>query len=69
MRAGDIVTFGLYTLHGSTTNTTNRFRISCDVRFQPALRADGRALGGRAAAGHYASALVPMAESRKRWGL
>ena len=24
---------------------------------------------GRAAAGHYASALVPMAESRKRWGL
>ncbi len=35
-RAGDILTFGLYTLHASTTNTTDRYRLSCDVRFQPA---------------------------------
>ena len=69
VRAGDVVTFGLYTLHGSTTNTTNRFRISCDVRFQPASEPMDERWAGRAAAGHYASALIPMAESRKRWGL
>ena len=69
VRAGDIVTFGLYTLHGSTTNTTNRFRLSCDVRFQPASEPMDKRWAGRAGGGHYASALTPMAESRKRWGL
>lgn len=34
-QAGDIVIFGLYTLHASTVNMTNRFRLSCDTRFQP----------------------------------
>lgn len=33
---GDVMIFGMYTLHASTTNTTNRYRLSCDVRFQPA---------------------------------
>ncbi|MDE0447325.1 MAG: phytanoyl-CoA dioxygenase family protein [Spirochaetaceae bacterium] len=69
VRAGDVVTFGLYTLHGSTTNTTNRFRISCDVRFQPASEPMDERWAGRSPGGHYASALVPMAQSRKRWGL
>lgn len=35
-QAGDVLTFGLYTLHASTTNTTDRYRLSCDVRYQPA---------------------------------
>ncbi len=35
-RAGDVMIFGMYTLHASTTNTTDRYRLSCDVRFQPA---------------------------------
>ena len=35
-QAGDILTFGMYTLHASTTNTTDKWRLSCDVRFQPA---------------------------------
>ena len=33
--AGDVVIFGLQTLHMSTANLTDRVRISCDVRFQP----------------------------------
>ena len=69
VHAGDIVTFGLYTLHGSTTNTTNRFRLSCDVRFQPASEPMDERWGGDAVTGHYASAAIPMAESRKQWGL
>jgi hypothetical protein len=35
-RAGDIVMFGMRTVHMSTANTTDRVRISCDIRWQPA---------------------------------
>jgi hypothetical protein len=35
-RAGDVILFGMHTMHASTTNLTNRFRLSCDIRFQPA---------------------------------
>ena len=35
-RAGDAVIFGMHLMHASTTNLTRRFRLSCDVRFQPA---------------------------------
>ena len=38
-RAGDVVVFGMRTLHMSTANTTDRVRISCDVRWQPAADA------------------------------
>eukprot|EP00927_Polykrikos_kofoidii_P072736 TRINITY_DN68825_c0_g1_i1.p1 TRINITY_DN68825_c0_g1~~TRINITY_DN68825_c0_g1_i1.p1 ORF type:complete len:391 (-),score=68.68 TRINITY_DN68825_c0_g1_i1:20-1108(-) len=42
-RPGDVVFFGLHTLHGSAVNRTDRWRISCDVRFQPACEpADAR---------------------------
>ena len=72
VKPGDILTFGLYTLHASTTNTTNRFRLSCDVRFQPASEpADERWVGAQPK-GHYAWSKTPgisMAEARKRWGV
>jgi len=35
-QAGDIVIFDIRTIHASTANTTNRFRISMDTRWQPA---------------------------------
>lgn len=34
--AGDVIVFGMHTLHMSTANLTDRVRVSCDVRFQPA---------------------------------
>ena len=34
--AGDIMVFGMQTLHMSTTNVTNRARISADTRWHPA---------------------------------
>ena len=36
VRAGDVIVFGMRVLHMSTTNLTQRVRISCDVRWQPA---------------------------------
>ncbi len=44
---GDVVVFGMDTLHMSTVNTTARFRISCDTRWQPASHpVDERWAGG-----------------------
>eukprot|EP01060_Flectonema_neradi_P014024 TRINITY_DN20746_c0_g1_i1.p1 TRINITY_DN20746_c0_g1~~TRINITY_DN20746_c0_g1_i1.p1 ORF type:complete len:352 (+),score=69.04 TRINITY_DN20746_c0_g1_i1:58-1056(+) len=33
--AGDIIIFGMHTLHMSTTNVTDKVRLSCDSRWQP----------------------------------
>jgi len=35
-KAGDLLTFTMHTMHMSTTNVTNKVRISADIRFQPA---------------------------------
>jgi ectoine hydroxylase-related dioxygenase (phytanoyl-CoA dioxygenase family) len=34
-KAGDLLVFGMKTLHMSTTNMTDKLRLSCDVRWQP----------------------------------
>lgn len=45
-RPGDVLTFSMHTLHMSTTNTSNRARISADVRWQPGDQpADPRYVG------------------------
>ncbi|HLL61423.1 MAG TPA: phytanoyl-CoA dioxygenase family protein [Propionibacteriaceae bacterium] len=45
-RAGDLVTFSIYTLHGSLDNQTDRIRLSSDSRYQPASQpADERWVG------------------------
>ena len=46
--AGDVILFGMTTLHMSTANVTapGRVRVSCDVRFQPAAEPiDDRYMG------------------------
>lgn len=69
--AGDVIVFGMHTMHASTTNCTNRFRLSCDVRFQPASQpADPRWVGE--APGHTLlgrQPLKPMEEARAAWGV
>jgi hypothetical protein len=72
MEAGDILTFGLYTMHASTTNTTNRFRLSCDVRFQPAAEPVDERWSGPNPKGHFGWSgkdPVPMHVARARWGV
>ena len=66
--AGDVIVFGMHTMHASTTNLTNRFRLSCDVRYQPASEPvdDRWAKLGR---GHYASIQREMKAARKEWGV
>lgn len=71
-RAGDVILFGMHTMHASTTNLTNRFRLSCDVRFQPASEpADKRWIGDEGT-GHTALGKIDlrsMEEARVAWGV
>lgn len=71
-RAGDVVLFGLYLMHASTTNTTDRWRLSCDIRFQPAEDpADARWVGDNPAS-HSRDAdgkVRSMEEMRTVWGV
>ena len=74
LEAGDVIVLGMFTMHASLTNTTDRWRFSCDTRFQPADDPiDERWMGDKPIA-HYAygspgAKHVPMAEARIRWGV
>ena len=73
-QAGDVIIIGMFTLHGSTKNVTDRWRLSCDTRFQPASEpADERWIGESPKA-HYAWTSEPekvktMAQARAEWGV
>ena len=82
--AGDVIIFGMHTLHMSTANLTDNVRISCDVRWQPAgdavderyvgskeellEKAKQRKKGGAWFAGASTDD-VTMVDLRKKWGL
>lgn len=73
-RAGDVVTFGMYTMHASTTNTTDRWRLSCDVRYQPIADPIDERWVGQSPIGHQRSPSAPakpkpMSEARAEWGV
>ncbi len=68
--AGDVILFGMHVMHASTTNLTNRFRLSCDIRFQPVSEpVDER--WRKNGEGHTSAFLdvKPMEEARQEWGV
>lgn len=71
-RAGDAIIFGMYIMHGSATNTTDRYRLSVDTRYQLASEPVDERWYGENPRGHYAwltGQTVSMEEARKSWGL
>ena len=78
-RAGDVLIFPPFTMHCALENTTDRFRISSDTRFQPAADATDprfmatrhmrRALRHRYRVADGEVAALTMDEARARWGL
>lgn len=70
--AGDVLIFGMYTMHGSLTNVSNRFRLTCDTRYQRASDpVDERWIGENPIA-HYAwqqGETVSMEAARKKWNV
>lgn len=73
-QAGDVVIFGIYLLHASLENSTERFRLSVDTRYQLASEPVDERWIGPEPVGHYAyqrpgAVLEPVAISRTRWGV
>jgi len=71
-RMGDVLIFGMFTMHGSVNNLTNRFRISCDTRYQPAADPVDERWVGKNPIAHYAwqkGQTKSMDEARKEWGV
>jgi len=71
-RAGDALIFGMYTMHASLTNRTNRYRLSCDTRYQLRSEPVDERWVGEKPKGHYAwlsGPTVPMEEARKKWNV
>ena len=72
VQAGDIILIGMHTMHASTTNTTDRWRLSCDVRFQPASEPTDERWVGLTPRGHEPAAAAevkPIDVARAEWGL
>ena len=70
IQAGDVITFGMHLMHASTTNLTDKWRISCDVRFQPSADQIDPRWAGKEPKGHRpAPDERPMAEARAEWGI
>ncbi|HEV2474798.1 MAG TPA: phytanoyl-CoA dioxygenase family protein [Chthonomonadales bacterium] len=69
-QAGDVLIFGMFTMHASLTNVSNRYRQSCDTRYQRADEpVDERWIGENPMA-HYAwtkGETVTMEQARAAW--
>ena len=69
-RAGDVMIFGMYFLHGSLDNVSDRFRISTDNRYQLASEpVDERHMGPHPDQIPKAENRKTMAEMRQKWGI
>ncbi len=69
---GDALIFGMFTMHGALDNSSNRYRLSCDTRYQRADEPADERWVGENPLGHYAwekGETVPMEEARRRWGI
>lgn len=69
---GDVIIMGIYTMHGSLNNLTNRYRISTDTRYQLETEPVDERWIGKDPIAHYAwteGETVSMEEARKQWGV
>ena len=69
---GDVIIFGMFTMHASLDNSTNRYRISADTRYQLLSEPVDERWVGSKPKGHYAwkkTTPSPMKEARAKWGV
>ena len=71
---GDAMILGMYILHGSLANASNKFRISCDTRYQPAAQPMDDRWSGDEPRGHETlwapdAQLQSVESARTSWGM
>ncbi|SFS46656.1 phytanoyl-CoA dioxygenase family protein [Paenibacillus sp. BC26] len=70
--AGDMIIFGMFLLHGSVNNMTNRYRLSSDTRYQLKSEPVDERWVGVKPKGHYAwgkEKSKSIEEARKEWNI
>ncbi len=70
--AGDAIIFGMFMLHGSITNTSNKYRISTDIRYQLKSEPVDPRWMGKKPKGHddiKQEEIIPIDTARKKWGI
>lgn len=70
--AGDVLIFGMYTMHASLTNQSDHYRLSADTRYQLNTEPVDERWVGKKPKGHYAwnkGKTVSMEEARRNWGV
>ncbi len=73
-RAGDAIILNMFIMHASLTNNSDRYRISCDTRYQLASDPVDERWAGKTPVGHTefwrpGAAIEPVTESRQKWGV
>lgn len=67
---GDVVIFGMFFMHGSLDNRTNRYRLSSDTRYQLSVDpVDGRHMGETPDVIPKKNNRISVEQARKEWGL
>jgi hypothetical protein len=67
---GDVLIFGMFTMHGSLNNVSNRYRLTTDTRYQRADEPVDERWVGENPMAHYAwgkGEVTPMETMRARW--
>lgn len=71
-QAGDVLIFGMFMMHGSLTNKTDRYRMSADIRYQLKSELFDPRWHGSSQLGdtdHIDPKPIEMDEARKSWGV
>ena len=69
-QAGDIVIFGMYLMHGSLDNLSDKFRLSCDTRYQLVdADVDWRHMGEHPDQIPKAKKRISIQDARANWGI
>ena len=66
---GDVIIFTMHTMHTSTKNLSDKWRISCDIRFQPAEHPIDERWVGKNPISHTGSQKISFEEAKQQWGL
>jgi len=66
---GDVMIFGMRLLHCSVANETNRFRLSCDTRYQLAAEKVDERWADKNSVPAEDNTTKTMDQARKEWGL
>lgn len=66
-KAGDIVIFGMYQLHGSLKNETNQLRITCDTRYQRVSEARDERWSNKVPILHTSTGQTKIEDLKKNW--